>query len=68
MSVYTIKVDESRPATGETPSAGPAYRCIYAKDALMELPPGYESPWDFFRLVDELYMIRILLTFKVKSK
>ncbi|KAI3525382.1 hypothetical protein L1887_04141 [Cichorium endivia] len=48
MSVYTIKVDESRPATGETPSAGPAYRCIYAKDALMELPPGYESPWDFF--------------------
>ncbi|KAJ9537784.1 hypothetical protein OSB04_030517 [Centaurea solstitialis] len=48
MSVYTVKVEDLRAATGETPSAGPVYRCIYAKDGLMELPPGYESPWDFF--------------------
>ncbi|PWA86599.1 long-chain acyl-CoA synthetase 2 [Artemisia annua] len=48
MSLYTVKVEDSRVATGETPSAGPVYRCIYAKDGLMELPPGYESPWDFF--------------------
>ncbi|PWA46711.1 AMP-binding, conserved site-containing protein [Artemisia annua] len=50
MSLYTVKVEDSRVATGETPSAGPVYRCIYAKDGLMELPPGYESPWDFFRV------------------
>ncbi|KAF7127008.1 hypothetical protein RHSIM_Rhsim11G0171600 [Rhododendron simsii] len=47
MSVsYTVKVEESRPATGEKPSAGPVYRCIYAKDGLMELPAGMQSPWD----------------------
>lgn len=51
MSVYTVKVEDSRAANGETPSAGPVYRCIYAKDGLMELPPGYESPWDFFRFL-----------------
>ncbi|CAK9161682.1 unnamed protein product [Ilex paraguariensis] len=48
MSEYTVKVEEARPATGEKPSAGPVYRCIYAKDGLMELPAGMESPWDFF--------------------
>ncbi|KVH93253.1 AMP-binding, conserved site-containing protein [Cynara cardunculus var. scolymus] len=48
MSVFTVKVEDSRAAAGETPSAGPVYRCIYAKDGLMELPPGYDSPWDFF--------------------
>ncbi|OVA05190.1 AMP-dependent synthetase/ligase [Macleaya cordata] len=48
MSVYTVKVEESRPAIGEKPSAGPVYRCIYAKDGLMELPTGLESPWEFF--------------------
>ncbi|XP_058191011.1 probable CoA ligase CCL6 [Rhododendron vialii] len=49
MSVsYTVKVEESRPATGEKPSAGPVYRCIYAKDGLMEVPAGMQSPWEFF--------------------
>lgn len=48
--VYTVKVEEGRPATSDgRPSAGPVYRCIYAKDGLMELPTGLESPWDFFR-------------------
>lgn len=45
-----MKVEEGRPATSDgRPSAGPVYRCIYAKDGLMELPTGLESPWDFFR-------------------
>uniref|UniRef100_A0A5B7AFM9 Long-chain-fatty-acid--CoA ligase n=1 Tax=Davidia involucrata TaxID=16924 RepID=A0A5B7AFM9_DAVIN len=48
MSVSTVKVEEARPATGEKPSAGPVYRCIYAKDGLLELPAGMESPWEFF--------------------
>ncbi|KAG5526555.1 hypothetical protein RHGRI_032735 [Rhododendron griersonianum] len=48
VSNYTVKVEESRPATGEKPSAGPVYRCIYAKDGLMELPAGMQSPWEFF--------------------
>ncbi|XAR59509.1 Long-chain-fatty-acid--CoA ligase [Bertholletia excelsa] len=47
MSRYTVKVEDSRPATGDKPSAGPVYRCIYAKDSLLELPEGLHSPWDF---------------------
>ncbi|KAL6963920.1 eukaryotic long-chain fatty acid CoA synthetase (LC-FACS) [Sarracenia purpurea var. burkii] len=49
MSVYTVKVEESRPATDGQPSAGPVYKSIYAKDGLMELPAGMQSPWEFFR-------------------
>ncbi|OMO92180.1 AMP-dependent synthetase/ligase [Corchorus olitorius] len=45
---YTIKVEESRPATEKKPSAGPVYRCIYAKDGLLDLPEGMHSPWEFF--------------------
>ncbi|CAA7393849.1 unnamed protein product [Spirodela intermedia] len=48
MEVYTVKVEESRPSTGGKPSAGPVYRCVYAKDGLTELPSGLESPWEFF--------------------
>ncbi|KAK1324112.1 Long chain acyl-CoA synthetase 2 [Acorus calamus] len=40
MEVYTVKVEESRPAAGDKPSAGPVYRCIYAKDGLLELAAG----------------------------
>ncbi|RDX94133.1 Long chain acyl-CoA synthetase 2, partial [Mucuna pruriens] len=47
--VYTVKVEEATPATHERPSAGPVYRCIYAKDALMDFPSHFQSPWDFFR-------------------
>ncbi|XWS40363.1 hypothetical protein CRYUN_Cryun18bG0134700 [Craigia yunnanensis] len=45
---YTVKVEESRPATEKKPSAGPVYRCIYAKDGLLDLPDGINSPWEFF--------------------
>nr|GMD05072.1 long chain acyl-CoA synthetase 2 [Ipomoea batatas] len=48
MADYVVKVEEGRPAGDGRPSAGPVYRCIYAKDALMEMPAGLESPWDFF--------------------
>ncbi|KAF7810939.1 long chain acyl-CoA synthetase 2-like [Senna tora] len=47
--VYTLKVAEATPATAEKPSAGPVYRCIYAKDGLMELPPDLQSPSQFLR-------------------
>ncbi|GMY05891.1 probable CoA ligase CCL6 [Fagus crenata] len=46
--VYTVKVEDSRPATDQKPSAGPVYRSIYAKDGLLDLPVGLESPWQFF--------------------
>ncbi|KAK4562885.1 hypothetical protein RGQ29_005391 [Quercus rubra] len=45
--IYTVKVEESRPPTAQKPSAGPVYRSIYAKDGLLELPAGLESPWQF---------------------
>ncbi|KAM7251098.1 hypothetical protein ACFE04_022981 [Oxalis oulophora] len=44
---YIVKVEEARPATADRPSAGPAYRCIYAKDGLLDLPKGLESPCQF---------------------
>ncbi|KAK7348976.1 hypothetical protein VNO80_23778 [Phaseolus coccineus] len=47
--VFTVKVEEGRPATDGKPSAGPVYRSIYAKDGLLEVPSDLESPWDFFR-------------------
>lgn len=46
--VYTVEVEGSRPASDGKPSAGAVYRCIYAKDGLLELPVGLDSPWDFF--------------------
>lgn len=54
MESYTVKVEESRPAVDGKPSAGPVYRCIYAKDGLMEMPVSFESPWDFFRYITHL--------------
>ncbi|KAL9414977.1 hypothetical protein AB3S75_043281 [Citrus x aurantiifolia] len=45
---YTVKVEEASPAADGKPSAGPVYRCIYAKDGLLESPAGLESPWQFF--------------------
>ncbi|KAK8625361.1 hypothetical protein V6N13_090234 [Hibiscus sabdariffa] len=47
-STYAVKVRESRLETRKKPSAGPVYRCIYAKDGLLELPDGMHSPWEFF--------------------
>ncbi|KAB5541389.1 hypothetical protein DKX38_014363 [Salix brachista] len=44
---FIVKVEESRPASDGKPSAGPVYRCIYAKDGLMDLPAELESPWQF---------------------
>lgn len=46
--VYTVEVEGSRPASDGKASAGAVYRCIYAKDGLLELPVGLDSPWDFF--------------------
>ncbi|KAI3448068.1 hypothetical protein Pfo_004733 [Paulownia fortunei] len=48
MGDYTVKVEEARPAADGKPSAGPVYRGIYAKDGLLEIPHGLDSPWDFF--------------------
>ncbi|KAK7310370.1 hypothetical protein RJT34_07844 [Clitoria ternatea] len=47
--VYSVKVEEGKPATDGNPSVGPVYRSIYAKDGLLEVPSHFESPWDFFR-------------------
>ncbi|KAH1224636.1 Long chain acyl-CoA synthetase 2 [Glycine max] len=52
--LYSVKVEEARPATHEKPSAGPVYRCIYAKDALTQLPSHFQSPWQFFSFDDSL--------------
>ena len=57
--IYTVKVEESRPPTAQKPSAGPVYRSIYAKDGLLELPAGLESPWQFLRFVLYIYYICI---------
>lgn len=46
---HVVVVEEGRPATADQPSAGPVYRCKYAKDGLLDLPNDLESPWQFFR-------------------
>ncbi|KAH9610580.1 hypothetical protein KSS87_000865 [Heliosperma pusillum] len=48
MAMYTVKVGEAREATAKRPSAGPVYRCVYAKDGLTGVPHGLDSPWDLF--------------------
>ncbi|KAL0926163.1 hypothetical protein M5K25_004556 [Dendrobium thyrsiflorum] len=48
MEVYRVEVEESMPAVGSKPSAGPVYRCVYAQNGFPELPPGIDSPWDLF--------------------
>jgi len=58
--IYTVKVEESRPATAQKPSAGPVYRSIYAKDGLLDLPAGLESPWQFLRFVVYIICIHVL--------
>ncbi|PIN12364.1 Long-chain acyl-CoA synthetases (AMP-forming) [Handroanthus impetiginosus] len=48
MGDYVVKVEEAREAGNGRPSAGPVFRCVYAKDGLMEVPSAIDSPWDFF--------------------
>lgn len=48
MEVYSVKVEEFRPASDGRPSAGPVYRSVYAKDGLLEPPSEIDCPWDFF--------------------
>ena len=49
--MYTAKVEEARAATEKRPSAGPVYRCIYAKNGLTGVPDAIHSPWDLFRFI-----------------
>ncbi|KAL0384138.1 UNVERIFIED_CONTAM: Long chain acyl-CoA synthetase 2 [Sesamum radiatum] len=48
MGDYVVKVEEGRSASDGKPSAGPVYRCIYAKDGLLDIPTELDSPWNFF--------------------
>ncbi|KAL0356760.1 UNVERIFIED_CONTAM: Long chain acyl-CoA synthetase 2 [Sesamum calycinum] len=48
MGDYVVKVEEGRDASHGKPSAGPVYRCIYAKDGLLDIPAKFDSPWNFF--------------------
>lgn len=43
-----MEVEEARSAADGKPSVGPVYRSSYAKDRLLKMPAGLESPWDFF--------------------
>ncbi|XP_038901459.1 long chain acyl-CoA synthetase 2 [Benincasa hispida] len=47
-TTYAVAVEAATPGSGGRPSAGPVYRSIYAKDGLLQLPDGLESPWQFF--------------------
>ncbi|KAK4437813.1 Long chain acyl-CoA synthetase 2 [Sesamum alatum] len=48
MGDYVVKVEEGRGGSEGKASAGPVYRCIYAKDGLMDIPHHLDSPWNFF--------------------
>lgn len=59
MSEYLVEVEEARSAADGKPSAGPVYRSSYAKDGLLEIPAGFESPWDFFRYGAALTILQL---------
>ncbi|XP_020582943.1 long chain acyl-CoA synthetase 2 [Phalaenopsis equestris] len=48
MEEYRVEVEESVAAVGRKPSAGPVYRCVYAKNGFLQLPAGIDSPWNLF--------------------
>ncbi|KAK6131911.1 hypothetical protein DH2020_034348 [Rehmannia glutinosa] len=48
MGDYIVKVEKEREANNGKSSAGAVYRCIYAKNGLLETPSQMDSPWDFF--------------------
>ncbi|MED6168364.1 eukaryotic long-chain fatty acid CoA synthetase (LC-FACS) [Stylosanthes scabra] len=66
--VYSVKVEEGRAATHDKPSAGPVYRCIYAKDSLLHLPSNLDSPWHFFRDSASKYPSKPMLGRRQKSE
>ncbi|XP_020584641.1 long chain acyl-CoA synthetase 4-like [Phalaenopsis equestris] len=47
---YVVEVESGRESSDGSPSVGPAYRSIFAKDGFPPLIPGLESCWDGFRL------------------
>ncbi|RYR70079.1 hypothetical protein Ahy_A03g016594 isoform B [Arachis hypogaea] len=65
---YIVKVEEGREASHDKPSAGPVYRCIYAKDSLLHLPPHLDSPWQFFRDSASKYPSKAMLGRRQKSE
>lgn len=47
---YLVEVENCREGTTGSPSVGPAYRSVFAKDGFPPPVPGVNSCWDVFRL------------------
>jgi long-chain acyl-CoA synthetase len=50
---YIIEVEKAKAATDGSPSIGPVYRSLFAKDGFPKPIPGMDSCWDVFRLSAE---------------
>lgn len=48
---FIVEVEKAKEASGDTPSRGPVYRSIFAKDGFPPPVQGLDSCWDVFRLV-----------------
>ncbi|KAK1276665.1 Long chain acyl-CoA synthetase 4 [Acorus gramineus] len=47
---YIVEVEKAKPEREGKPSAGPAYRSLFAKDGFPEPVEGMETCWDVFRM------------------
>ncbi|KAL0918022.1 hypothetical protein M5K25_013141 [Dendrobium thyrsiflorum] len=47
---YLVEVEKCREGTTGSPSVGPVYRSVFAKDGFPPPVPGVDSCWDVFRL------------------
>ncbi|XP_004511519.1 long chain acyl-CoA synthetase 4 [Cicer arietinum] len=52
---FIVEVEKAKEASGDTPSRGPVYRSIFAKDGFPPPVQGLDSCWDVFRLSVEKY-------------
>jgi long-chain acyl-CoA synthetase len=58
---YIVEVEKGKQGVdGGSPSVGPVYRSIYAKDGFPEPPDDLVSAWDIFRL--DISLITSLLS------
>ncbi|KAG6489441.1 hypothetical protein ZIOFF_050710 [Zingiber officinale] len=61
MANFTVQVESGRRGKDGSPSVGPVYRSILAKDAFLSLEPGSNTSWDVFRVAAEKFPMNRML-------
>ncbi|XP_074578147.1 long chain acyl-CoA synthetase 1-like [Curcuma longa] len=61
MANFTVQVESGRRGKDGSPSVGPVYRSILAKDGFLSLDPGSNTSWDVFRVAAEKFPMNRML-------